>query len=87
MSKELMDKLKGKKKVHEMWKKRAWLLGKNIGMMLGTARMQRGRLGPTWNYIWQGRSRVTRKASLSKSTAKGRPGEMEICCSMRWMCW
>ena len=31
MSKELVHKLKGKKKVHEMWKK-GLPLGKNIGM-------------------------------------------------------
>jgi len=48
MSKELMDKLKGKENSKKC-EQRAWTPGKNIGILSGTAGMQQKRLRPTKN--------------------------------------
>jgi len=45
-------------------------LEKNTGMLSEPAGMQRGRPRPTWNYIWQGMSKTTRRASSTTSVAK-----------------
>ena len=54
MSKELMHKIKGKRKVHEMWKKglTTWEEYRNV---FRACREEMRRAKPTWNWIWQRR--------------------------------
>jgi len=83
MSKELPEKIKGKRKVYGTWKEgqAAWEQYRNIVRAFREAK-RKAKVHLEINL-----TRDVKNNKTSTSVTNGRLGKMWICCCMRWVSW